>query len=209
MSHSFFYLFHGLLVHLKCSVQRRGGSIISFYISRDWEKESWSEFFKVSWRLVADRQAECRSEIPTGFNRHLGMLPLSWENKRILSSEIYYLSHLYANVTVCICQVHTGTHICWLCDVQFLSYRNYFLKSWKFLSHSSSAPAHWKGLDSISSHSCVIITTVRRFWIINAVLYQLKTFSFCTDTDSSIKPHGMLTSHLSDVAHWHLQCRER
>lgn len=208
MFHSFFYLFHGLLVHLKCILQRRGGSIISFYISRDRE-ESWSEFFKVSWRLVADRKAERISEIPVGFNRHRGMLPLTWKNKKLLSSDIYYLIYMQTWLCVCVRYTHVLIHAEYMMC-------NFFSKEILFwnlgilsLPHSSFAPSHWRDLDNTSSHSCVIITTARRFWIINAVLYQRKTFSFCTDTDPSIKPHGVLTSHLSDVAHWHLQCRER
>lgn len=110
---------------------------------------------------------------------------------------------------VCMPGTHMCSHMLSMKCIFFLIQTTFWNLGIFSLSHSSSAPAHWKGLDSISSHSCVIITTVRRFWIINALLYQLKTFSFCSDTDSSIKPHGMLTSHLSDVAHWHLQCREK
>lgn len=77
-------------------------------------KETWSEFFKVSWGLVTDREVD---EVPTGFKRHLGVLPLSWENKRILSSDM----HLYANMTVYECQVHRCTDIGWIRDVWFIS----------------------------------------------------------------------------------------
>lgn len=45
----------------------------------------------------------------------------------------FLLSQLYVNVSMCICQAHTCTHICWEFDMWFHSYRNYFLKFWNFL----------------------------------------------------------------------------
>lgn len=80
---------------------------------------------------MADREAEFRSGNPINFNRHLGIWPLSWDNKRILSSHIYYL--IYRQTWLCLYARYTHVLTYAKYEVYFFSYRNYFLKPWNFL----------------------------------------------------------------------------